>query len=89
MTVTGTAKTPDGYYIWRTVEDDRVRSNHAAYNRTVRAWSDEPDPGEEFNCRCRAEANEYHNPHWDHKSSPSSSWDNVSINDKPAHKNGK
>lgn len=31
------AKTPEGYYIWRTVEDNRVRSSHATYNRSVRA----------------------------------------------------
>lgn len=49
------AKTPEGQYIWRTVEDDRVRSNHAGYNRTVRDWADSPDPGEEFNCRCWTE----------------------------------
>lgn len=49
------SKTPEGEYIWRTVEDDRVRNAHAQYNRTVRNWSDDPDPGEEFNCRCWAE----------------------------------
>lgn len=49
------SQTPDGYYIWRTVEDGKVRNSHAAYNRTVRAWSDAPDPGEDFNCRCWAE----------------------------------
>ena len=49
------AKTPNGQYIWRTVEDDRVRNAHAQYNRTIREWSDDPDPGEEFNCRCWVE----------------------------------
>jgi hypothetical protein len=49
------AKTPDGYYIWRTVEDGKVRANHAEFNRTIRSWSDSPDPGEDFNCRCWAE----------------------------------
>lgn len=48
-------KTPEGSYIWRTVEDDKVRANHAQYNRTTRAWSDSPDPGEDYNCRCWAE----------------------------------
>jgi hypothetical protein len=48
-------KTPNGRYIWRTVEDGKVRSGHAQFNRTIRAWSDTPDPGEEFNCRCWAE----------------------------------
>lgn len=46
---------PDGYYMWRTAEDDKVRPAHAQYNRTVRAWSDAPDPGDDFNCRCWAE----------------------------------
>jgi GH24 family phage-related lysozyme (muramidase) len=46
---------PDGYYMWRTAEDDKVRAAHAQYNRTVRAWSDAPDPGDDFNCRCWAE----------------------------------
>jgi peptidoglycan hydrolase-like protein with peptidoglycan-binding domain len=27
-------------YIWRTVEDGKVRAAHAQYNRTMRAWSD-------------------------------------------------
>ncbi len=49
------AKTPEGHYIWRTVEDGKVRKGHAAFNLTVRSWDDEPDPGEEFNCRCWAE----------------------------------
>lgn len=48
-------KTPSGYYIWRTVEDDKVRGAHAALNRTVRRWDDSPDPGEDFNCRCWSE----------------------------------
>lgn len=50
------ARALDGYYIWRTVGDDKVRSEHARYNGTVRAWSDTPDPGEDYNCRCWAEA---------------------------------
>lgn len=50
-----TAKTPDGYYIWRTVGDDKVRESHAILNKTVRAWSDSPDPGEDIGCRCWAE----------------------------------
>jgi peptidoglycan hydrolase-like protein with peptidoglycan-binding domain len=49
------AKTPSGSYIWRTVEDDKVRSSHVQYNRQIREWADAPDPGEEFNCRCWAE----------------------------------
>jgi len=49
------SKTPNGKYIWRTVEDGKVRKGHALYNRTMRDWTDDPDPGEEFNCRCWAE----------------------------------
>ncbi len=49
------SKTPEGQYIWRTVEDEKVRTVHAELNRTVRDWNDDPDPGEEFNCRCWAE----------------------------------
>jgi hypothetical protein len=48
-------QTPPGSYIWRTVEDEKVRSEHASYNRTVRAWSDHPAPGDDFNCRCWAQ----------------------------------
>lgn len=36
-----------------------------------------------------AKEDEYHNPHWDYKRTPSSSWENVSINSKPTNKNGK
>jgi peptidoglycan hydrolase-like protein with peptidoglycan-binding domain len=45
-----------GAYIWRTVGDDKVRGDHAALNGTQRDFSDSPDPGEDFNCRCWAEA---------------------------------
>lgn len=48
------SKTPEGQYIWRSVEDGRVRKGHAEFNRTIRDWNDSPDPGEEFNCRCWA-----------------------------------
>jgi uncharacterized protein with gpF-like domain len=44
-----------GAYIWRTVGDDKVRGAHAALNGTLRDFSDSPDPGEDFNCRCWAE----------------------------------
>ncbi|USO04028.1 MAG: hypothetical protein H6853_01760 [Rhodospirillales bacterium] len=33
----------------------KVRNSHAALNGAVRDLADSPDPGEEFNCRCRAE----------------------------------
>lgn len=48
-------KEPEGSYIWRTVEDGKVRPAHAQYNRTMRDWNDSPDPGDDFNCRCWAE----------------------------------
>ncbi|MCB9982105.1 MAG: peptidoglycan-binding protein [Rhodospirillales bacterium] len=48
------SKTPKGYYVWRTVGDDRVRASHSAHDWETRAWDDAPDPGEEFNCRCWA-----------------------------------
>jgi peptidoglycan hydrolase-like protein with peptidoglycan-binding domain len=49
-------KIPDGYYIWRTVGDDKVRDSHAALDGAICAWSDSPTPGEDFNCRCWAES---------------------------------
>lgn len=47
-------KTPEGFYVWRTCEDDKVRAVHAAHDWETRAWGDSPDPSEEFNCRCWA-----------------------------------
>lgn len=44
-----------GFYIWRTVDDEKVRPLHAAYRNNIRAWSDSPDPSEDYNCRCWAE----------------------------------
>lgn len=56
------AAAPDGYYIWRTVGDDKVRGAHKEYEGTLRAWRDAPDPGEDYNCRCWAEAVEPYDP---------------------------
>lgn len=45
-------------YIWRTVRDNRVRPEHAAYDGKVFSWSRPPadgHPGEAVNCRCYAE----------------------------------
>lgn len=49
---------PTTHYTWRTAQDERVRSTHAAREGRVFAWTDPPDtghPGEERNCRCWAE----------------------------------
>jgi hypothetical protein len=45
-------------YIWRSQDDSRVRSAHAAYDDHIFSWSDPPDgghPGQGWNCRCTAE----------------------------------
>lgn len=49
------SETPDGYYIWRTVEDGKARPSHLQHNRTIRSWDESPDPGDDYNCRCWAE----------------------------------
>ncbi|MCC7305332.1 MAG: hypothetical protein IT558_03625 [Alphaproteobacteria bacterium] len=50
------SKTPEGsYVVWRTVGDNRVRESHRDLEGTIRSWQDDPDPGEEINCRCWAE----------------------------------
>ena len=46
------AKPQVGYYIWRTVEDDHVRPEHAKLNGAIRSWGEHPLPGEDFGCRC-------------------------------------
>ena len=45
-------------YRWRTMEDSRVRSEHAKRHGRLFAWSRPPEgghPGEDYGCRCRAE----------------------------------
>ena len=44
-------------YIWRTMDDDKVRESHSERDDEVFDWDDEEDikPGEEYNCRCYAE----------------------------------
>jgi len=45
-------------YIWRTVQDDKVRSSHAARAGETFSWTNPPEgghPGEDYNCRCWAE----------------------------------
>ena len=47
-----------GTYIWRTVGDNRVRSEHAVRDGKTFSWDNPPDgghPGEAPNCRCTAE----------------------------------
>jgi GH24 family phage-related lysozyme (muramidase) len=48
-------KGQEGHYIWRSVDDEKVRPAHSQYSGTVRAWKDSPDPGEDYNCRCWAD----------------------------------
>lgn len=45
-------------YIWRTSLDERVRDTHAALEGKLIDWNSPPrvgHPGEDFQCRCRAE----------------------------------
>lgn len=44
-----------GKYIWRTTGDEKVRAEHTQLNGNIRDFSDSPDPGDDFNCRCWAE----------------------------------
>lgn len=51
-------KNPQDYYIWRTKEDDKVRSAHAEREGEIFNWHIPPEgghPGEDYNCRCWAE----------------------------------
>lgn len=48
-------QTTEGVYMWHTVNDDNVRDAHKDFHNTIRDWSNSPDPGEDFNCRCWAE----------------------------------
>lgn len=48
----------NGQYIWRTVQDDHVRSSHRQREGQVFSWNAPPEgghPGEDYNCRCWAE----------------------------------
>lgn len=45
-------------YVWRSRDDGRVRSAHAAHDDQVFSWDNPPEsghPGQAFNCRCFAE----------------------------------
>ena len=49
---------PQNYYIWRTCKDDKVRGKHAEREGKVFNKHIPPEggnPGEDYNCRCRAE----------------------------------
>lgn len=47
-------------YVWRSVQDSRVRPEHAERNGKTYTWDTPPSgglhPGQEVRCRCRAEA---------------------------------
>ena len=43
------------YYIWRTRQDNKVRSSHAELDGTIHSVDENIFPGEEYNCRCWAE----------------------------------
>ena len=46
------------HYIWRSSNDDKVRSTHAAHDDRIFRWDDPPEgghPGQAYNCRCHAE----------------------------------
>jgi hypothetical protein len=53
--INGLIKKTDQLYVWRTVEDEKVRESHAFLNNTIRHWSQSPNPGDDHNCRCWAE----------------------------------
>lgn len=42
-------------YIWRTLNDERVRDDHKELDGDSRSWDQSPIPGEEIQCRCYAE----------------------------------
>lgn len=45
-------------YVWRSRDDGKVRSSHARFDDQRFNWDDPPEgghPGQDFNCRCRAE----------------------------------
>ena len=53
------ADRPTTHYIWRTRGDGKVRPSHAANKGKIFAWDDPSltgHPGEEYGCRCWAEA---------------------------------
>ena len=51
-------KNPDNYYVWRTKGDNKVRDRHRQRDGVIFNWHIPPEgghPGEDHNCRCRAE----------------------------------
>ena len=49
---------PEDYYVWRTMEDEKVRDSHAVREGHIYNWNLAPvggHPGEDYNCRCYAE----------------------------------
>lgn len=50
---------PTTHYIWRTQGDSKVRPSHRANDGKIFSWDDPPPtghPGEDFGCRCFAQA---------------------------------
>ena len=48
---------PTDQYVWRTHQDERVRTSHRINDGSIFSWSDPPPtghPGEDYNCRCTA-----------------------------------
>ena len=47
------------HYIWRTQDDNKVRSRHAEFDDKIFSWDEPPaggkHPGEDYGCRCWAE----------------------------------
>jgi SPP1 gp7 family putative phage head morphogenesis protein len=47
----------NGQYVWRTVQDDHVRTSHRQRDGQTFSWNAPPEgghPGEDYNCRCWA-----------------------------------
>ncbi|MFM2044590.1 MAG: hypothetical protein RLY86_3166 [Pseudomonadota bacterium] len=58
LAIAAAADTLRGGYIWRTLQDDKVRPSHAERDGRSFAWREPPPgghPGTEPNCRCWAE----------------------------------
>lgn len=48
---------PEKYYVWYTLNDDKVRISHTERHGQVFSWDNPPEgghPGEDYGCRCLA-----------------------------------